>query len=80
MNPTASLDPKSSEAIETLIRELGIRMTVILVTHHLEQAKRLSEMVIFLSDGCVCEWGGVSDVFTCPTGEKTQQYLAGHTS
>ena len=77
--PTASLDPKSSGAIETLIRELGTRLTVILVTHHLEQAKRLSETVVFLSDGCVCEWGGVDDIFTCPSNEITQQYLAGHT-
>lgn len=78
--PTASLDPKSTQAIESLIRELGNRLTVILVTHRLEQAKRLSETVIFLSDGCVCEWGGVDDIFTCPSKEITQQYLAGHTS
>ncbi|HIB54116.1 MAG TPA: phosphate ABC transporter ATP-binding protein [Nitrospirales bacterium] len=77
--PTASLDPKSTQAIESLIRELGNRLTVILVTHRLEQAKRLSETVIFLSDGCVCEWGGVDDIFTCPSKEITQQYLAGHT-
>lgn len=78
--PTASLDPKSTQAIESLIQELGKRLTVILVTHRLEQAKRLSETVIFLSDGCVCEWGGVDDIFTCPSKEMTQQYLAGHTS
>ncbi len=77
--PTASLDPQSTQAIETLIQELGTRMPVILVTHRLEQAKRLSETVIFLSEGCVCEWGGVDDMFACPSEEKTQQYLAGHT-
>ncbi len=77
--PTSSLDPKSSEAIEILVRDLGTRLTVILVTHHLEQAKRLSETVIFLSDGCVCEWGGVDTVFSCSGKAMTQHYLAGHT-
>tara|TARA_B100000315_G_scaffold253546_1_gene292522 strand:- start:1686 stop:2177 length:492 start_codon:yes stop_codon:yes gene_type:complete len=78
--PTASLDPKSSEAIESLILKLGTRLTVIFVTHHLEQAKQLSETVIFLSDGCVCEWGGVDAIFSCPDKIMTQQYLAGHAS
>ena len=78
--PTASLDAKSAEAIERFIMEIRTRLTIILATHQLEQAKRLSGAVMFISDGHVYEWNGGHDALTNPYAEMARRYLTGHTS
>ena len=56
--PTAALDPVSTAAIERLLRELIPRMTVVIVTHNLAQAKRIADRVVFFGEGTVLQSGG----------------------
>ena len=73
--PTSALDPKSSQAIEDLIGSLKEKRTVVLVTHNLDQARRISQDVIFLHGGRVRETGTSADVFGNPRHVETQDYI-----
>lgn len=73
--PTSSLDPKSTEAIERLIKGLKERHTIILVTHNLNQARRIADDVVFICKGKVCETGEVKQFFENPCQEETREYL-----
>lgn len=73
---TASLDPISARSIEDLLHSLGSRYTVIMVTHDIEQAKRLADYVIFMWLGQVVEQGPAHKLFATPQHELTQAYLA----
>ncbi|MBI5427558.1 MAG: phosphate ABC transporter ATP-binding protein [Nitrospinae bacterium] len=74
--PTASLDPKSTQAIEELVRSLKEKHCVVLATHNLGQARRLCEEVLFVSDGRIRESGPAGRVFDNPLDEEARAYLS----
>jgi phosphate transport system ATP-binding protein len=75
--PTSSLDPVTTEAIEALIRTLVPRLTVIIVTHNLAQARRVSDRTVFLNAGRLVEHGETQQVFENPAEEETARYVGG---
>ena len=75
--PTSALDPLSTEMIEDSIRELKKDMTVIMVTHNLEQAKRVADFVVFMYLGRIVEYGETIQMFTNPKEDLTKKYLSG---
>jgi phosphate transport system ATP-binding protein len=75
--PTSSLDPLATESIEALIKTLVPRITVIIVTHNLAQATRVSDRTIFLYQGHLVEHGPTKQVFEHPAREETAHYVSG---
>ena len=73
---TASLDPISARGIEGLLREIRNDYTVIMVTHDIDQAKRLADHVVFMWLGELIEQGPAEQVFNYPQHELTQEYFA----
>lgn len=73
---TSSLDPISARGIETLLRKLKTDYTVVIVTHDLDQAKRLADHVVFLWLGEVVEQGPAGQIFEHPQQQLTRDYLA----
>jgi phosphate transport system ATP-binding protein len=73
--PTSSLDPKSSSAIEELIVSQKSRHTIVLVTHNLSQAQRITDNLIFLHQGRIQESGSTSEMFENPSCPETRDYL-----
>ena len=75
--PTSALDPISGLKIEKLLEQLKKDYTIILVTHSLNQAKRISDYVGFIYQGELIEYALTSDFFNSPKHELTKQYLSG---
>lgn len=75
--PTASLDPLSTAKIEELVADLRGRFTILMVTHNLRQAARVSDLTAFLADGRLVEMGDTRKIFTAPKERLTEQYLTG---
>jgi phosphate transport system ATP-binding protein len=75
--PTSALDPISTERVETLLRQLTPALTLIIVTHNLGQARRLSHNTMFLYEGELVEHGPTDDVFERPKETRTQNYVSG---
>jgi phosphate transport system ATP-binding protein len=75
--PCSSLDPAATAAIENLIGQLRLQLIVVVVTHDLAQARRVSDQVAFLLDGRLVESGDTKHVFERPCEEMTAAYLAG---
>jgi phosphate transport system ATP-binding protein len=75
--PCSALDPIATAKIESLMRELKDNYTVILVTHNLQQAARVSEMTAFMYIGEVVEFGSTRDIFENPQNELTENYITG---
>lgn len=75
--PTSALDPISTAKIEELIDELKKRYTIIIVTHNMQQAARVSDYTGFMLLGELLEFGTTEEVFTSPTHEKTEEYITG---
>jgi len=75
--PCASLDPISTRKIEELILELKKDYTIVIVTHNMQQAARVSDFTAFLYLGELIEFGPTSKIFTVPEKKMTEQYLAG---
>jgi phosphate transport system ATP-binding protein len=75
--PTSALDPISAQRIEEQLVTLKEEMTIVVVTHSLQQARRLADHVIFLWMGELVESGAGAQVFHAPKDERTQAYLAG---
>ena len=75
--PTSSLDPTTTEKIEELIRSLANRLTVIVVTHNLAQARRLADRTAFFFDGELIEEGPTVQLFERPRREQTVRYVSG---
>lgn len=73
--PTASIDPMSSRAIEDLVISLGKDIAVIMVTHNITQAKRISDQVVFLCDGKIVEQGSRQHMFSMRSSDKTRTYI-----
>jgi phosphate transport system ATP-binding protein len=75
--PTSSLDPVATEAIETLIRALVPSLTIVIVTHNLAQARRVSDRTMFVYQGHLAEPGDTAQVFENPAQQETAHYVAG---
>ena len=75
--PTSSLDPHSTEAVEELVRRLSQRVTIVIVTHNLAQARRLSDRMLFFYQGGLVESGPTSQLFEEPERPETARYLGG---
>lgn len=75
--PTSALDPISTGKIEELIEALRNSVTVIIVTHNMQQAARISDKTAFFLLGNLVEFGQTSEVFTNPKDEKTESYITG---
>jgi phosphate transport system ATP-binding protein len=75
--PTSSLDPVSTAAIEDLIRSLTPALTIIIVTHNLAQARRVSQRTAFFCDGRLVESGPTAQVLDDPREERTAHYVTG---
>jgi phosphate transport system ATP-binding protein len=75
--PCSALDPASTARIELLIRELSEKYTVIIVTHNLQQAARVSDFTAFLYVGQLIEYGDTEKLFEDPKSELTEKYITG---
>ncbi len=75
--PTASLDPIAASKIEDLIVDLKKSYTVVVVTHNIQQAARISDYVAFFWMGKLVEYGKTEEVFENPQNELTEKYLTG---
>lgn len=75
--PTSALDPKATVRIEGLIEELKDTVTIILVTHNIAQAARVSDYTAFLYLGELVEYDITETMFTTPSHKKTEEYLTG---
>jgi phosphate transport system ATP-binding protein len=75
--PTSALDPTAASKIEQLIRVLAQDYTVIIVTHNMQQAARVSDCTAFLYLGKLVEYGSTKDIFENPKSELTEKYITG---
>ena len=75
--PTSALDPIASSKVEDLIIELKKDYTIIMVTHSMQQASRISDMTAFFYEGKLIEYGTTKKLFTRPKEEKTDNYIRG---
>jgi len=75
--PTSALDPKATSNIEKLIGELKKSVTILLVTHNIAQAARISDYTAFLYLGELVEFGPSETMFTVPKDKRTEEYLTG---
>lgn len=78
--PTSALDPLSTQRIEELFLQLKDRYTLVLVTHILRQARRLSDYIVFLYMGEIIEFGTTEQVLLHPKEKLTQEYVKGYIS
>lgn len=78
--PTSALDPELTGEVLKVIKELkeNSNITMIIVTHEMEFAKNISDKVLFMADGQVCEMGTAEQIFTNPQNEHTKQFLKGY--
>jgi phosphate transport system ATP-binding protein len=75
--PTSALDPRSTARIEDLISELRGTYTIIIVTHNMQQAARVSDHTAFFYEGDLIEFGPTQQLFTNPVEGRTQDYITG---
>lgn len=75
--PTSALDPISTAHIEKLIDELKTEFTIIIVTHNMQQAARVSDYTAYMYLGDLIEFGDTSTVFTNPKRKETEDYITG---
>ncbi|MDE2772101.1 MAG: phosphate ABC transporter ATP-binding protein PstB [Gemmatimonadota bacterium] len=75
--PASALDPVATQKIEDLIWELKQRYTIVIVTHNMQQAARISDYTAFLYMGELIEYGSTDTIFTNPTEERTEAYVTG---
>ncbi len=78
--PTSALDPIATKNIETLVEELAQKYTIIIVTHNLAQAVRISDYMLFMFQGDLIEYGLTSEIVKQPKDPKTEEYLTGKIS
>lgn len=76
--PASALDPISTSKIEDLINELKNKYTIIIVTHNMQQAARVSDYTSFFYLGEVVEFSGTSELFTNPQQKQTEDYISGN--
>ena len=75
--PTSALDPISTGKIEELMEELKKDITIVIVTHNMQQATRIADKTAFFLLGELVEFGNTDDIFTSPKDERTERYITG---
>jgi len=75
--PASALDPASTLRIEELARELVEAITIVIVTHNMQQAARVSDLTGFFLDGELIEFGSTNELFTRPKDRRTEDYITG---
>jgi phosphate transport system ATP-binding protein len=75
--PTSALDPIATAKIEELIDELAGNYTILIVTHNMQQAARVSQFTAFMHLGNMVEFGRTNEIFTSPKEKRTQDYITG---
>lgn len=75
--PTSALDPISTAKIEDLVQELKKDYTIIMVTHNMQQATRVSDKTAFFLHGEIIEFGKTDDLFSLPKDKRTEDYITG---
>ncbi|MFM9146114.1 MAG: phosphate ABC transporter ATP-binding protein, partial [Phycisphaerales bacterium] len=75
--PCSALDPRSTASIEDLIRDLRSQFTIVIVTHNMQQAARVSDRTAFFYEGSLVELGDTDEIFTNPRNKQTEDYVSG---
>ena len=75
--PASALDPISTLKIEELINELKSKFTIVIVTHNMQQAARVSDYTAFMYMGELIEFGDTNTLFTNPSKKQTEDYITG---
>ena len=75
--PTSALDPRATAHIEELIGELRGNYTIVIVTHNMQQAARVSDYTAFFYEGSLIEFGITTNIFTLPREKRTEDYITG---
>ena len=75
--PCSALDPIATARIESLIEELSIKYTIVIVTHSMQQAARVSDNTAFFHMGKIVEFGKTSSIFSNPKDKRTEDYITG---
>lgn len=75
--PTSALDPKSTMKVEELMQELKKEYAIIIVTHNMQQANRISDRTAFFLNGEVVEYDKTETIFNNPTDSRTEDYISG---
>jgi phosphate transport system ATP-binding protein len=75
--PCSALDPIATLKIEELIAELKARVTIVIVTHNMQQAARVADRTAFMLSGQLVEVGPTQEIFTTPTDSRTEEYVTG---
>jgi phosphate transport system ATP-binding protein len=75
--PCSALDPSATARIEDLIQELRNNYTIVIVTHNMQQAGRISDETAFLYEGHLVEYGATKKIFTQPEEKRTEDYITG---
>ena len=75
--PTSALDPISTSRIEDLAMELKEKYTIVIVTHNMQQAVRISDQTAFFLLGDLVEYGNTEELFSQPKDKRTEDYITG---
>lgn len=75
--PTSAIDPIGTSKIEDLIQELEKNFTLVIVTHNMQQAARISDYTAFFFEGNIIEYGETEQIFTKPKNKQTEDYITG---
>ena len=75
--PASALDPIATAKIEELIQELKKNYTIVIVTHNMQQAARVSDYTAFFFQGYIVEFGPTTQIFSNPTQKQTEEYITG---
>ena len=75
--PPSALDPISTSRIEDLAMELKEKYTIVIVTHNMQQAVRISDQTAFFLLGDLVEYGSTEDMFSGPRDKRTEDYITG---
>ena len=75
--PTSALDPISTSKIESLLDDLKIRYTIVIVTHNMQQAGRVSDTTGFFLHGELVEFAATKEIFFNPKDQRTENYISG---
>lgn len=78
--PTSAIDPVATLKIEELMYSLRDRFTIVIVTHNMQQAARISDQTVFFYKGQIVEYGETKDIFTNPKNKQTEEYITGRFS
>lgn len=78
--PTSAIDPVATLKIEELMDSLRNRFTIVIVTHNMQQAARISDQTVFFYKGHIVEYGATQDIFTNPKNKQTEEYITGRFS